>query len=611
MQLSDDLFVDVTDARLPPVAKESNERVWAEWVDTDRDGFVDRRPSYSVAVGDVDGDGDVDLFLNNHFGDRIGPPPSLWLNEGNGTFVDGIDMMEPGPDGNIATGDRHGSVFADFDNDGDQDLLLLIGLATDTEPSRSKLFINEDGMLIDRGIELGIGYSEARSREAVVFDLNNDGLLDFLHAANADGTKVGELVPTIFQQNADGSFANVGSQAGYQFDPTYGVEYAVMADLDRDGRMEMIQKQLFTVFDVSTGVFVDITSSVFADVRVENQRGLTDIGVGDFNGDLVPDFFLPSSAVNAHQLVLSSPDGWVDVSETSGVRDVPYLTTDGGGVGVGDFDNDADLDMIVLDRTVEGSDYFLENDGTGVFTGVELSLTDRPFTLARPDLRSVAIADFNDDGALDLLETTTSSDPTYRILENQGAGNHFLTVVLEGTTSNRDGLGASVEVSAGGITQLRQQTGGVHHRVQDDQRLHFGLASAETVDEIRIVWPSGVEQVITDVSIDVQVTINETEGVVATRAPVEQDSVADNESTQDQSTQDESTQDQGAEDAGAGADDAGADDGSSDDQPGDDEATDETDDGGGLPLGLIGAGLLGLLIGAVGVAVWSRRAKDG
>ena len=186
-----------------------------------------------------------------------------------------------------------------------------------------------------------------------------------------------------------------------------------------------------------------------------------------------------------------------------------FRTTDGSGVGTGDFDNDGDVDMLVLDRNTGGIDYLLENDGTGSFSATPFPLTAVTTPLPRPEHRSISVVDYNNDGALDLFETSSENDPTYRLLENGGNTNSWLGVELVGTTSNRDGIGAMVYVTADGLTQVRHQNGGLHFRVQDDKRLHFGLGQNDTVDEIRIVWPSGQEQIFTDVDAGQRIQIEE------------------------------------------------------------------------------------------------------
>lgn len=501
-------FTNVSD-QLPDVVDEGDDGLWATWVDNDGDGFVDQRPSYGIAWGDVNDDGFLDVFVNNHAGDRFGPPPSLYVNQGDGTFENELDRFSADEQGAIANGDRHGAVWTDIDNDGDEDLLLLVGLNIELGRSLNKLFINEGGQLVDAAEDRGVQYGVSRAREPALLDINNDGLLDFINGSLADGQKDPELPPAIFQQNADGTFTDVLDDVGYEWNESYGLESAAIADLDGDGYPEIIQKQPLQVFSTGGDQLVDVTESIFTEIRPENDRGLIDTAVADFNGDAVLDLFFPSWVTDGHQLILSTPDGWEDASARSGLADVGFRTPDGAGVGVGDFDNDMDLDMLVLDRNTGGIDYLLENDGTGFFTAIPFPLTAVTQLLPRPEHRSISVVDYNNDGSLDLFETSSENDPTYRLLENEGNANSWLGIELEGTTSNRDGIGAMVYVTAGGVTQVRNQNGGLHFRVQDDKRLHFGLGANATVDEIRVVWPGGQEQTFTDVEAGQRLQIQE------------------------------------------------------------------------------------------------------
>ena len=510
-------FNDVTAASLPQVEQESTAGLWQHWQDTDGDGLTDTRLSYSINWGDANGDGFVDLYVNNHLGDNFGPPPTLYINQGDGTFQNELDRIAPGPHGQIVNGDRHGAAWVDIDNDGDKDLIQLVGLSQELERSRNKILINENGQFTNEATERGIGYAGSRAREVTLLDIDDDGLLDFLHGSLTDGVRPVELPPTIFTQNADGTFSDSGPSLNHDYQRSYGLEYGILADLDLDGSPELVQKQPFQVFDTSGPTLQDITNSVFTGVSGENARGLTGMEIADFNGDTVPDFFFPGWVTSNHQLILSSPNGWFDASASSGIRGLNFQTPDGSGVVSGDFDNDTDIDMIVLDRSSGGLDYLLTNNGSGVFTSEPFTQTQRFVTSTH---RSIASADYNNDGALDITETTNRNDPTYRLLENTGNDNNWLGVVLEGTTSNRDAVGATVLVTAGGTTQARFQRAGLNFRVQSDSRLHFGLGDASTIDEIQVIWPSGEVQVITDVSPNQYVEIVEsTDGAVPVPTP--------------------------------------------------------------------------------------------
>ena len=99
-------------------------------------------------------------------------------------------------------------------------------------------------------------------------------------------------------------------------------------------------------------------------------------------------------------------------------------------------------------------------------------------------------------------EGLPSDGGSYNLYHNVGNGNHWIEIDLEGTKSNRDGIGAVAYVTAGGITQLRVQDGGVHDRAQNFERLHFGLARYNKIDKISIHWPSGIVQELNGMNAD-------------------------------------------------------------------------------------------------------------
>ena len=181
-------------------------------------------------------------------------------------------------------------------------------------------------------------------------------------------------------------------------------------------------------------------------------------------------------------------------------------------VVAGDFDNDMHLDLFVVVSGDIGKqeNLLLLNRGAGHFDEVSGAGGAGGGTLGVGD--SVTTVDYDGDGFLDLLITTggsmgrslglPSEAGSYHLYHNVGNGNHWLEIDLEGTKSNRDGIGARVEVTAGGVTQVRIQDGGIHNRGQNHTRLHFGLAKNTQVDKIAIRWPSGAAQTLTNVAAD-------------------------------------------------------------------------------------------------------------
>lgn len=188
------------------------------------------------------------------------------------------------------------------------------------------------------------------------------------------------------------------------------------------------------------------------------------------------------------------------------------LTGEAGGdtscqsVVAGDFDNDMDVDIyLVCTGPVDNlPNRLLENDGKGNFVVVPAAGGASGSKRGRGDV--AIIADYDRDGFLDLF-VTNGGDPVspfaekgpHQLFRNQGNENHWLEIDLVGKKSNREGIGAVVFLDAGGITQVRAQTGGMHRFSQSHQRIHFGLGRYQKVDRLTIHWPSGSVQQMADI----------------------------------------------------------------------------------------------------------------
>ena len=207
---------------------------------------------------------------------------------------------------------------------------------------------------------------------------------------------------------------------------------------------------------------------------------------------------------------------------------VPDVHNSGRSIVVADFDNDMDMDIYIhrSSPVVNLPNRLYENDGNGNYTAVINAGGAEGTLLGRAD--TVSTADYNQDGFLDIFLTNGKSkapfekDGPYQLFKNAGNNNHWIELDLEGLISNRDGIGATVSLMAGGVTQIREQVGGIHRRTQDHARIHFGLGANKIIDEIKIVWPSGVSQSLHNIKADQIMRIHELAAVSVKGKPMYQ-----------------------------------------------------------------------------------------
>ena len=232
-------------------------------------------------------------------------------------------------------------------------------------------------------------------------------------------------------------------------------------------------------------------------IRVRSSGPLTELGtLGD-----------KDSAEEAPARLLMNRGG--KLVEESDKRGVNARRVSAVNAVAADFNNDMHIDLFVVVSGEVGKqeNLLLLNRGDGRFVVVPGAGGASGDSMGVGD--SVTTVDFDRDGFMDLLVTTggsmgrslgmASDSGGYRLYRNRGNANHWLEIDLEGTKSNRDGIGARVEVLAGGVSQVRIQDGGVHHRGQNHSRLHFGLARHAQAERLTVRWPSGVVQELTAV----------------------------------------------------------------------------------------------------------------
>jgi len=459
--------------------------------------------SYGSSWGDFNGDGWPDLYTGDHGKAFTFDAPKLFLNNRNGTFTDfslqsNLISVKPF--------DLHTAAWADFDNDGDQDLLIVVGAQRGEGIGPNVLLVNTDGIFVDNATSIGLDYPLGRGRMPVWFDFNNDGQLDVL-LANAARPDL-QAPTAIFQKN--------------------GAKYEIIATFDEMEKSSTIQISDLFLEGTPKLIFINwATEGIYSigKLPLENELASIDIKkirsvdtvIADFNGDLLPDLF---RSIGSNRLF--SEFGLLEFNTGTGFEHQTELDSKfsscHGAVG-GDFDNDMDVDIFMVcsilgiveeegaDRTnVQLPNILYENLGNGTFILVKDAGGAEGGTVGASD--TVTIADYDLDGFLDLFVTNgggpgdTHQKGPHQLFRNMGNSNHWIEIDLVGTVSNKDGIGAKVLVKIDNFTQMREQTGGMHYNGQNYQRLHFGLGENEMVNKIIIYWPSGIIHSINDVNVD-------------------------------------------------------------------------------------------------------------
>ena len=445
-------------------------------------GVDDAGNGSGVAWGDYDGDGDPDLYVSNFSGSN-----RLYRNDGIGfadvTAVAGVDD----------TGNGSGAVWGDYDNDGDLDLYLTNRLL-----EANRLFRNDGIAFTLVGVTTGVS-DPGNGWGAAWADYDNDGDLD-LYLSNDGSTN------RLFRNDA-GAFTDVSAAAGVD---DVGRDLGVAwGDYDSDGDVDLYVAKL----EPETNKLFRNDGTVFADMSA--AAGVDDPGDGvavvwgDYDNDEDLDLYVANFG-SANKLYRNDGSVFADVSAAAGVDDPGYSA----GAVWWDYENDGDLD--VYPAHYVGVNRLYRNDGSG-FTeiGAAAGVSDPG------DGLGAACGDYDDDGDLDLYVANAYTPGENRLYRNDAAsGNHWLTVGLVGTVSNRSAIGTRVLAVANGTSRVREVSGGSGYMSQSSLPVEFGLGSATMVEYLEIRWPSGVVQSLNDVAADQRLSIAEaTPTMVALNPP--------------------------------------------------------------------------------------------
>ena len=497
-----------------------------------------------VAVFDYNNDGYLDIFFANGADIQSLKKTSskyfnrLFENDGKGHFTDVTTKS-----GLAGTGFDNAVAVGDYDNDGRED--IFVGGV-----HGNHLYHNDGRVFTDVTRKAGLAvpdqqYGPLWTAGAAWVDVDNDGLLDLVvvnylawdpntePACEAGEGKFDYCHPKLYKptpnqlflNNGDGTFRDVSADSGIRAHPGKGMGIAI-ADYDLDGLVDFFvpnDKMYNSLFHNKGGGRFEEAAFGAGVALIEDGKFISGMGADfrDIDNDGLPDITFAALDRETFPLFRNlGKRGFADATRSSGLARLT-LPMAGYSPTIADFDNDGWKDIFVTRGHVQavGSTSHLEIDQPNtVFRNLGHTLSQTNFQALTAECglseqpprrhRGSAVGDFNGDGRLDVVVTALSA-PAELWMNDSPAGANWLELKLEGTTSNRDGIGARIKVTTPAGVQYNHVSFAAGYASSSAAPIHFGLGPAASASVVEIRWPSGTVQELRDVAADRVVRMKE------------------------------------------------------------------------------------------------------
>ena len=514
---------------------------WVHTAGKSPERYLPETTGAGCAFLDYDNDGWMDIYLvNSGKCDFLNPNPplrnALYRNSRDGTFTDVTETARVG-----AGGFGQGVAVGDYDGDGFPDLYL-------TQYGRSILYHNNgDGTFTDVTEKAGLA-APGWASSAVWFDYDNDGRLDlfvcqfveFSKSLNkscgpGEEGKHGYCIPRLYQpmpswlfhNNGDGTFTDVSKASGIGKYPgkAWG---AVATDVNNDGLLDLFVGNdtvpNFLFKNVGQGRFEEIATQAgvaySADGRARSGMG---VDSADFNEDGWMDLFVANIDREMFSIYQNNHDEtFDDLAGPTGIGAATRLMS-GWGLKFFDYDNDGNLDLFLANGNPDDLIESLHNQVKYQEPLMLFRNTGKSFqnvsaesgpAFAKPlSARGMAIGDFDNDGAVDVLVSVNDGAPML-LRNNVGSQNHWLGIRLVGKKSNPDAIGARINYQAGDLKRSGMKVGGGSYLSSHDPRIVLGIGKRPKIDWLEIKWPQpgGAVERFTELPVNRYITIVEGKG---------------------------------------------------------------------------------------------------